>query len=232
MGATPSSPRSAAGAAAVDLWLLRAADIDEARIDETVLDVEESRRADNRMRPDQRQCFVRAHVMLRQLLSNRLGVPPGEISYSSQPCPSCGCPHGRPMVDGASPPTHFSLSRRGGLFLIGIAPVPLGVDVEAFPEIGTVHDVITLLHPEERSEILAADPSEQSARFACIWTRKEAYLKGIGVGVTADLASDYLGAADPGATPPGWTVASIPVGSGYAGAVAVWGATRLTVHRR
>jgi 4'-phosphopantetheinyl transferase len=104
------------------------------------------------------------------------------------------------------------------------------VDIEALPQIGTANDVITLLHPDERIEILEAEPSERSAVFGCIWTRKEAYLKGIGIGITADLASDYLGAGGRAASPSGWTVASIPVSAGYAGAVAVRGTSRLTVH--
>ena len=105
--------------------------------------------------------------------------------------------------------------------MAGIASVPVGVDIEALPASATVAEVTGLLHPAERTEINSAAPGPRTETFSRIWTRKEAYLKAIGLGVTHDLSADYLGTQGRAAAPAGWTVATIPVPAGYGAAVAV-----------
>jgi 4'-phosphopantetheinyl transferase len=105
--------------------------------------------------------------------------------------------------------------------MIGIAAAPVGVDIEALPTGATVTEVSELLHPDERTEIFSASPAARAEAFARVWTRKEAYLKGVGTGVAHDLAAEYLGTEARAAGPPGWTVANVPVDAGYHAAVAV-----------
>jgi 4'-phosphopantetheinyl transferase len=97
----------------------------------------------------------------------------------------------------------------------------VGVDVEMLAPLQTVDAASPLLHPAEQAEIASAPHSQRASVFTHIWTRKEAYLKGIGIGVTHDLAADYLGGESRAAGPAGWTVTSVPIGAGYAGAAAV-----------
>lgn len=203
------------------LWALWVADVDETQLDLSLLDVEESGRAATLVQPDDRLRYVAAHLVLRQLLSERLCVPPQAVAYFREPCLHCGGPHGRPAVDRPTRPLHFSLSYSGGLVLIGIASAPMGVDVETLPESETIDEVSALLHPAEQIEISSAGPSKRASVFTHIWTRKEAYLKGIGVGVTHDLAADYLGTEERAAPPLGWTVAAVPITAGYVAAAAV-----------
>ncbi|HEV2887692.1 MAG TPA: 4'-phosphopantetheinyl transferase superfamily protein, partial [Jatrophihabitans sp.] len=135
-------------------------------------------------------------------------------------CPNCGAPHGRPAV--ADRGVHFSLSHGGDLVLIGVAGTPVGVDVEALPDPQVAADLTTRLHPGEQREI-TADEDPQLA-FARVWTRKEAYLKGVGTGLSRGLSADYLGTCDPAALPAGWSVLDVPVPAGYAAAAAVFDA--------
>jgi 4'-phosphopantetheinyl transferase len=105
--------------------------------------------------------------------------------------------------------------------LVGVAEAPIGVDVEALATRELAEEVSSLLHPEERGEIVAAAPEMRALVFTRLWARKEAYLKGIGIGVTGDLAADYVGSDGRAPGPAGWTVLDVPVGTGHRAAVAL-----------
>jgi 4'-phosphopantetheinyl transferase len=159
------------------------------------------------------------HAELRRLLGERLGMAADELEFVREPCPLCGELHGRPAIK--SNRIHFSIARRPGVALIGIARRPVGVDVEVVAADGTADDVEPLLHPGERDELHDAPAAERPRAFARIWTRKEAYLKGIGAGVTGDLARDYVGIENRAAGPEGWIVIEVPAPDGFAAAAAV-----------
>ena len=205
----------------LDLWVLQVGKADDRQLDLSLLDVQEHQRAARLNRPQDRVSYLAAHILLRQLLSERLGVPPQEIAYIRQPCPVCGGPHGRPELDRPRRPLHFSLSRCGDVVLIGMAAARLGVDIEALPQQETIAEISALLHASERTEVVSAPPSERAPRFARLWTRKEAYLKGIGVGITAGLEAEYLGTEGRTSGPPGWIMLDVAVPAGYAAAAAV-----------
>lgn len=211
---------------ALNAWALRVSDIDVAELDASLLDADETRAAADLRRLGDRRSYIAAHVLLRQLLSRHLEVTASEIGYVRRPCPHCGGPHGRPELSASHGPLHFSLSRTPAVAVVAIASAPVGVDVEALPEDDTVDEVSALLHPDEREEILSAPRSRRRAVFARVWTRKEAYLKGIGIGVTHNLAADYVGAKQSPAAPAGWTILDVPVDAGHAAAVAVAGPFR------
>ncbi len=162
-----------------------------------------------------------AHVALRQVLGRYLGLTPEDVTYVREPCPSCGGPNGRPAVSGPPRPVHFSLSTSGELILIGLATAPVGVDVEALPQPHTISDVGELLHPTERTELDAAAPSEQAMVFARLWTRKEAYLKGVGMGVAHGLTTEHVDPERRDGASLDWSVLEVPVPPRYAAAAAV-----------
>lgn len=168
-----------------------------------------------------RLAFVATHTLLRQLLAERLDCRPGEIVFRRERCPICGGPNGRPALERPFHSAEFSISRTEGLALVGIASVPVGVDVQTIPEHELARDVGALLHPAEQSELFATDAEDQPAVFARLWTRKEAYLKGIGSGIAHELAADNLGADKPAMAPRGWTLLDLSLGARYAAAAAV-----------
>lgn len=200
------------------LWL---ADVDGPDVDPSVLDAQERRRAERLAEPADRLSFLVGHVLLREVLGERLGCRPEDLVFVRQPCPSCGGPHGRPALRGHGGQLHFSLARSAGLVLIGVAGVAIGVDVEAVPSNGAADAVSALLHADERGEVRAASPAQRSGAFARLWARKEAYLKGVGTGVAADLAADYLGPCPHPDAPAGWKILDVPVAAGYAAAAAI-----------
>ncbi|MFH0518487.1 4'-phosphopantetheinyl transferase family protein [Streptomyces sp. M41] len=194
---------------------------------DSVLDPGERARAAAFRRAADRDGYRVAHVGLRMLLGGYLGIAPAEVPLVRLPCPVCRAPHGRPAVHGAA--LHFSLSRSGGLCLLAFAATPVGTDVERIPAGDLVTDLGAALHPREAAELAACPPERLPAAFARAWTRKEAYLKGLGTGLGRDLHMDHLGTSPLApAQVPGWAVDDVAVAEGYAAAVAVEASRELT----
>ncbi|MFE7759193.1 4'-phosphopantetheinyl transferase family protein [Streptomyces sp. NPDC057418] len=203
------------------LWLVTTAAHQEtvARYAPLVLDPAELARAEEFRRPGDRATYMCAHVGLRRLLGAHLGIAPRTVSVARAPCPCCGEPHGRPVLpDGR---LHFSLSHCEGMSLIAVAATPVGVDVEPVPAPETVAEAAEVLHPVESAELAALAPDAAAVAFARVWTRKEAYLKGIGVGLGADPATEYVGSGPLPSAPAGWLMADVAVPVGHRAAVAL-----------
>ncbi|MFG2517448.1 4'-phosphopantetheinyl transferase family protein [Streptomyces sp. NPDC048527] len=214
------------------LWLLRTPERGEQQpaLDDTALDADERARAAAFVRSSDRALYRAAHISLRRLLGACLGVSPGSVRFTREPCPQCGGPHGRPALPGARPPLHFSLSHCEGLVLIGVAGSPVGVDAERVPDPGTVDGLVKELHPAERADLAALPAGARAAAFGRVWSRKEAYLKGVGVGLGRALDADYVGDRPRrGAVhPAGWSLHSLALGpqrDTHAAAVALRDAT-------
>lgn len=205
-----------------EVWFVRVPEhAAYAEAERAVLDAEERRRADAFVRPPDRDRYQVAHVALRRLLGGYLATDPRSVELTREPCPGCGGPHGRPAVPGT--PLHFSLSHAGDLVLLAFAPVPVGADVEEAPGERTVTEVASALHPGERAELAALPAAGRPFAFARCWTRKEAYLKGTGTGLSEDPATTYVGAGPSPARLAGWVLTDLPALPGYAAACAVRG---------
>ncbi|GAA2122733.1 4'-phosphopantetheinyl transferase family protein [Streptomyces synnematoformans] len=211
----PAGGRAAPGLpAGVRLWTFDAGP--GAAPDLSALDAGERRRHDAFLRPADRIRFGVAHAALRRPLGGLTGTPPADLRFGRRPCPRCGGPHGRPVLERPAGGPEFSLSHGGELVLVAVAPGRVGVDVEPVgakpPEPGLVES----LHPAERAVLLAAPEAERPAAFVRLWTRKEAYLKGLGVGLGRALDADDVSTAVPG-----WQLVDLAPGKGHAGALAV-----------
>lgn len=166
-----------------------------------------------------RDSYVCAHVALRRLLGLYLGVAPGEVAIERAPCAHCDEPHGRPVLPGGA--LHFSLSHCTGLSLPAFTTAPVGVDVEELVTPATILETADVLHPREAAELSRPPAAERPAAFTRVWTRKEAYLKGLCVGLSADPAADYVGSGVDPAPVPGWWLVDVAVPQGHCAAVAL-----------
>lgn len=188
-----------------------------------LLDAVERARAASFVREADVARFVAAHALLRRVVGATIDVDPAEVRFGRAPCIGCGAPHGRPLlVD--EPDVHFSLSHSGSEVLVALCGRPLGADVEQIVEPRVVDDVEPSLHPLERAELANLVPSDRPVHFTRLWVRKEALLKGLGVGLLRGLDRDYVGADSSVARPPGWHLTDLPATPGYAAAIAVAGA--------
>ncbi len=163
-----------------------------------------------------RRRYTIAHGFLRDLLGRYLGTPPEKLAFETGA-------HGKPFVRGTT--LRFNLSHSEDLAACAVTSGrSVGVDVEYIrpvPELDAI--AARFFAGGERERIgQANDPSR--AFFEC-WTRKEAYIKGVGGGLSIPLTS-----FDTSTAVEGWAFAEWAPGRGYTGAVALEEAiTRLEV---
>lgn len=174
-----------------DLWLV---ELDESAAESLVdarvqLDPDETIRARQFASHADRRLYVAAHSLLRSALGACLGVAPMEVPLPRPPV------HGEPLrvapCAGREGP-FYSLSHTRGAVMIGVALSGVGVDVERVVDSDTLSDVVPLLHPREQVEIRDSG-GESCGLFTQLWTRKEAYRKALGQGLTASLDADDVG---------------------------------------
>ena len=93
--------------------------------------------------------------------------------------------HEKPyLADGS---LYFSVSHSGDIVAIATDDCELGVDVEALPKPDRLKIADRFFHPNERGYVHGSD--DELRAFCRIWTRKEAYLKCTGEGISSDLTA-------------------------------------------
>ncbi len=131
-----------------------------------------------------RNQFVQARAALRTILSEYLNVPPQNLEFSYGT-------HGKPaLANGhASSNLRFNLSRRAGLALIAVTRGrELGVDVELVRADVPFFEIADVSFSSAESATLHSLPeSLRVAGFYNCWTRKEAYVKARGEGLSFPL---------------------------------------------
>lgn len=153
-----------------------------------ILSADERGRAARFHRESDRRHFVVAHAVLRRILSGYLGTEPQHISLDLNP-------FGKPHLnnDAGNPDLRFSLSHSGGSALYAFAVGrEVGVDLEWIePEFATMTLVRNLFAPEEVSALSSLRGDAFVQAFYRCWTRKEAYVKARGCGLSLPL-TDFV----------------------------------------
>jgi 4'-phosphopantetheinyl transferase len=173
----------------------------------------ERRRADRFLRPLDRRRFVVARGSLRRLLASQLGCAPREV-----PIVTDG--RGKPGLAGSE--LRFSISRSAGVALYALSwTMEVGVDVEAIQESADLDRIAARFFSAAERRALASLPAgrRRLAGFQC-WTRKEAYAKGTGDGITLPLADTHVGIDGCCTVGTDWSVHQIDVAPGFVAAVA------------
>jgi 4'-phosphopantetheinyl transferase len=145
------------------------------------LDSAERARAGRFVFASGRTTFVLAHGLLRRALSNFADVAPSNWRFVAGE-------FGKPALADGLPRLHFNLAHTDGLVACAIARKDVGVDVEAIDRrVHPLEIASRFFSPAEVIWIEQASDQERHARFLELWTLKEAYVKGIGSGLSHPL---------------------------------------------
>lgn len=148
---------------------------------ETCLDTAERDRTARFVFDRDRRRYARAHAAMREILGGFLGRPPAEIRFGVGT-------YGKPYVHDAGVDLRFNLSHSGERALLAVSyGREVGVDVEENRPVDWLPLAHRFFAAREVAELEAMPASEQMDAFFRCWTRKEAFLKAHGMGLSAPL---------------------------------------------
>ncbi|MFJ4698277.1 4'-phosphopantetheinyl transferase family protein [Streptomyces sp. NPDC088768] len=181
--ATAAEHLVAEGAAHVWWWRCGSR-VDPADLE--LLSTEEFRRALSMLAERDAAEFVTTRARARRAIGALLGLAPEGIVLGRGRCPGCGAEdHGPPRLARPALPLAISLSRSAGWGVLALGAGPgIGVDAEALRPVGASLLTGSVLTEAERAH-LRAHPAgaRREAAFHRAWTRKEAVVKAVGVGL-------------------------------------------------
>jgi 4'-phosphopantetheinyl transferase len=201
-----------------------------------ILSADENARAARFHFARDRCSFTATRAVLRTLLSGYVGSDPKAlvIRYSEKDKPYLGQNHLDQKY--RENPVEFNVSHSGTIALLAFARGrTLGVDVERIREDFDVEPIARRFFSEREQGQLAALPSSEkvSGFFRC-WTRKEAFIKAIGSGLSLPLdqfdvsltegdGSALLATRPDHREAARWSLQGVPVSDGYVAALCVQG---------
>lgn len=173
--------------------------------------------------------FVVSRGFLRYVLARYLDEKPGELRFAYND-------YGKPSLAGENS-LRFNMSHSHEVAVVGVAyDAALGIDVEHIRADFASEEIARRFFSRLEVETFDSLPKEeQVAAFFRCWTRKEAYIKAIGKGLSQalDHFDVTLAPGEPAALlradaedALSWSLSDIDVGPGYASALAVEGPIR------
>jgi 4'-phosphopantetheinyl transferase len=203
------------------------------------LSIDEIRRADRFHFERDRNRFIVCHGILRKILSGYLDTRPGrlQVCYGKNNKPS--------VVNGSDKyKLHFSLSHSEGIALYGLTlNREIGVDIEYMRDVPEMEKLAERFFSPRENEVLhiLSESRRQQAFFNC-WTRKEAFVKATGDGLSYPLDKFEVsmvpdeparliyiqGDSDAAAR---WSIRDLRPVDGYAAALAMQGRVRNVCYR-
>jgi len=221
---------------AVHLWLAAVPDcLPDLKLLREVLDAEERERAGRFHFERDRERYTVARGVLRVLLSRYLGTSQFALTTNK---------FGKPFLEAPHDTLHFNVSHSRDLALFGFTRInDIGADVESIrPDFATLEIAKRFFAPDEAATLAQLGESERAGAFFNCWTRKEAYIKARGIGLSLGL-STFAVTLKPGeaaalvrvdndaGAPARWTMLNLDVGEGYRAAAAFEGSGNVSCLR-
>lgn len=196
----------------------------------SLLSEEEKQRADAFHHAEHRLDYLTSHVALRVVLSRCLGIRPDKVDFARKK--ETGA---KPAVVSNLADVRFNLSHTRGQALIGVTVgCELGIDIEWHRPLEDLDAMARMVMSDTELAIWQElKPEERDRAFYNLWTRKESYLKAIGLGlyrdlhdVTVPVSAKLLDSLQQGGSPIAdrsgeglWRVTDIPAPDAYSASV-------------
>ena len=178
-----------------------------------------------------RKRYIVRRGLVRTILGTYIGVEPDRVQF-------CYGKHGKPVLTNTfgGESIHFNVSHSAGLALFAFTRgCEIGVDVECIRDIPEMDQIAErFFSKRENAVFLTLPESKKKEAFFCCWTRKEAFIKAIGDGLSRPLEEFDVSLA-PGETDKLlsikknlgqaslWSVQGLKAALGFAAAFAVEG---------
>ena len=185
-----------------------------------------------------REAFIVARGILRWLLAGYVHAEPHQLTFWYE---SLGKPH---LSDKFADQVHFNVSHSRDLVLFAIGHQPkIGIDIEHIHPIPDMEQIAARnFSPRENAQLQSLPPHMTLEGFFTCWTRKEAYVKAIGTGVSyplqdfdvsliPDQPAKLLSMAGSEAEAACWSMFDLKPSSEYAAAVVIEGTGYSIVYR-
>ncbi|MBQ8412147.1 MAG: 4'-phosphopantetheinyl transferase superfamily protein [Lachnospiraceae bacterium] len=126
-----------------------------------------------------------AGLLLQEIIKKRFGIEPKDIVIDTNE-------QGKPCVKGLLD-FYYNISHSGDMIVMAYGDCPVGVDLEEIKS-ADLRVAKRCFCKEEYQYVLgetddSAISEEQAIRFLKVWTKKEAYLKYKGIGISVPLDS-------------------------------------------
>ncbi len=183
------------------------------------LSADERARAGRFSNEESRLTYLGSHIFLRHILAKYLRTEPTLVRFDVDR-------NGKPrVINPAIPGLEFNLSHSHLAAACAITVAArIGIDLEHIdPLLCDETTADQVLSPSEMHQLANFKTQDRCDAFFRGWTRKEAYAKCLGLGMSAALKIVDLGFADSDATLEGFAVSTFTCPNHYVASVAVEG---------
>jgi 4'-phosphopantetheinyl transferase len=180
--------------AGLHLWLV---DLDRPADLQSILSADEQARAARFHFDRDRRRYITGRGSLRLILGRYLGVEPVQTRFDYTP-------YGRPLLADpfAVSGLRFNVSHAQAVYLLAVTRNrEIGVDVEAIRPLPDALEIAgRFFAPGEQAVLRRVPAAQKEVAFFHCWTRKEAYIKALGSGLSQPL-DEFEVSFLPGAPP-------------------------------
>jgi 4'-phosphopantetheinyl transferase len=144
------------------------------------LSEDERSRAEKFLRADDRNTYISCHGLLRSILSKKIHIDPLAVTYHYDI-------KNKPQLLGNEYFFNISHTRDAFAFIVSDA-FDVGIDIEKIDSGIDLFPLVKSFFSEKEQKFVFSGKELIHDRFTLLWTRKEALLKAIGIGIVDNLA--------------------------------------------
>jgi 4'-phosphopantetheinyl transferase len=150
----------------------------------SLLSDDECQKAGRYYRPRDRDRFIVGRGILRKIISSYIALPPDQLRFTYNE-------YGKPAIsnDQNDRALNFNLSHSAGLILYAVAMRrDLGIDIEYIrDDFATLEIAERFFSKDEVAALKSLPANQRTVGFFNCWSRKEAFIKAKGMGVSYPL---------------------------------------------